>query len=526
MKRQLEMLQSEVRTLCCELFYVWSATTYENILLEGSLVYNNEWFEIKTNSNKFGIALKLLRKTTMSMMAFSYKQFERAIMVDHTIVVNKMCSDTAEIAFAYKRSTEIIDMLECFNRRPIKTTSLDALLNEELKKLQTNLESRKQVVLLRQKNIESEGFSILLEIPDDEDTVIMSGQSSNNNSDFDSDSDSESSCFACTESSGICIVCMKRKKELASLAAQRAQDHINRYKMENRSSTTCVVRNESNKTSPVVSNLLASSNSVASDSTDSKDKNARFSALCIAGMKEPNDLLLPYSENFMEDLFDRDDSPPSATSTLIKEFKMALKRPSDDEHYLFLSDTSTISNFQTPSPAHKKQCVAGNDRAEFSCLGDSCSSREWWADSPATSTIQKFPDCDNDSCNNNTTCDITFDDDKREVNYHDEFYESGEDLFSNDSSPGADLRNSPLLSVISHDPSHIKNSKLTSVLFAQAREISALIAREDFSRAALLEKHNKIQNSKEKERQARRDEVNFRHYAVYLEVAGLSDKLF
>jgi hypothetical protein len=64
------------------------------------------------------------------------------------------------------------------------------------------------------------------------------------------------------------------------------------------------------------------------------------------------------------------------------------------------------------------------------------------------------------------------------------------------------------------------------VIYLQARELLDLSKREDEGRASLLEKHRKVEDAKELEFKTRRDKINFRHYAVYLEVAGLTDKLF
>jgi uncharacterized protein YkuJ len=159
---------------------------------------------------------------------------------------------------------------------------------------------------------------------------------------------------------------------------------------------------------------------------------------------------------------------------------------------LLVGTTTSSLLFQTPSPLHKRQRLDIDQQTAVFGELLSCTS-DWWADSSLV------------------------------VGDANEFGSGGEHHAKE-----ANVSIVEMVKTAAEEKNWFdgQEEKMKHVIFSQARELFHLSKREAETRAALLDKHRKIQEAKELEFKAQRDKLNFRHYAVYLEVAGLNDKLF
>jgi hypothetical protein len=545
MKTLINGLQTQVLKLCDEFHDAWGVLHHKR-----STKFDEESFEILTKSNRYGVGVLHNRRLVRSFMCYSYKQFSKSLLVDQSIICNDNYSETIRVAAFLKRFHEVADLMETLKLRSPKSLSLETLLLDETLDILTAIEDWRRVVRVRVKNNDMEGFTVLKIIPEDDvATVIMSGQSSCCNSDFDSDTEDEdcsiciaqqknSSCGVADESK--CFSCAVRRSEITILAARRIGEHMARYRSIQHGVSEMVA-------SQKVGQQIA------------RRPESHFATMCIAGAFHQADMILdPLLKECVRESIEN-----------IKQIAVTITEPNKGNHsfvplpvsFSFHSgETLTeeqgysededeveevnVSGRQTPSPYKKRRTILQNEDsinmtqnsvnlypADEVC--GSYSSREWWADSsPILSRKTTFgtpspPICDlfgpggGDLLqdNNDNEADIT--------SLADDFLDSSscDSGINNSYEDDNDLEDVANRSVVAIDE-HLRYLAMKKAMMLQAKEILFLEDREKAGIAALLLKHQKIQEKKQAEHKLYRERVNARHYAVYLELSGLSDKFF
>lgn len=215
MRITLCSLQSDIVNMGKELFAVWNV---KDNSAESSMVYDNEWMEVKPSGNKYGLSIVLRRLQMTTFLSFNYRQIGGSVLKDHFMVEtqNNNFAASAVTASLFKRHGVISQLIEAVRRRP-QRSSLESTLHQDLKDVQKNIDRIKAAVRARELQNDIDGFTEVIVVPDDEeDTVVMSILPG-----VDSDFDSSEDDFE--------VACSKVQSELAALAARCLCDHIDRY---------------------------------------------------------------------------------------------------------------------------------------------------------------------------------------------------------------------------------------------------------------------------------------------------------
>lgn len=502
-----------------ELFAAWRVDLNSK---ENSLWSNEEEFSVLSRNNSYGFKIHLRRKTMKSFMSCNYKQFTHSILVDQSILCSSSYVSTSVIAALFKRNVELVDAVENVHVTR-QRHQLEEVYNREIREIDVQLADRKTVIRERIAQYESEGFAeVIVVAEEDEDTVIMSGQS-NNNSDFDS-SDSENDCEACDLADSMCIGCRVRRTELTMMAAQRTCDHICRFKVENcgltdKEAALAVGHQMSRREETMFASVcITGAQNQANMIVDRSLKAATHGAIRVVIAAAKTILQPPGFESFV---------PVRAfeeQSTYFLDLEENLMRPSVEV---------SASGRLTPSP-FKRQCIADDN---FVAGEGSEVSRDWWVDSPSTAFVHSAQKLltpisrvtpwsllggGNSGVNSEDAVGVVNVAANDGVDVADE-EEDSLDSSSEDETSSVDFSDEEFVVSDAEIATKVKHyGAMRQVMLTQAREIKALDERETAARAALAAHHEKIQLRKECEHFLRRDRVNERHYTTYLRMANLS----